>query len=54
MISSLLAGLAAIISGGLGFGSEQQMLMLALGLAGLVAVGWIIRERLLKSQEEGI
>ncbi len=54
VIASLLAGIAAILSGGLGFSAEQGTAMLVLGLAGLAAAAWIIRERLLKSKEEGI
>ena len=54
VISGILAGLAAILSGGLGFGSGQGAVMLALGLVGLAAAAWIIRERLLKSKEEGV
>jgi lysozyme len=54
VISGIVAGVAAVLSGGVGAASGASPVVLLLAAAGVAAALWIIRERVLKAREEGI
>ena len=54
VISGIVAGVAAVLSGGVGAASGASPVILVLAAAGVAAALWIIRERLQKASEEGI
>jgi lysozyme len=54
VISAVIAAFAAMLSGGLGVFSGSGVAAILLAAIGLATAGWIIRERLRKSKEEGI
>lgn len=54
VLAALVAAITSVISGTLGAASGAGMATLLAGAAGLAAAIWIIRERLLKSREDGV
>lgn len=54
VISAIITAIAALLSGGLGVSGGTRVMALPLAALGIAAALWIIRERLLKSKEEGI
>ncbi len=54
VIAAAIAAIAAVFSGGSGLAGGGRAVLVILGVAGLAAALWIIRERIMKSKEEGV